>query len=60
MCLKIILAKFFYLLSGAHSALIMIGEKTMKLLCTTVFTLAITTASFADLLLLICAWGVCP
>ena len=26
----------------------MIGEKTMKLLCTTVFTLAITTASFAD------------
>jgi hypothetical protein len=27
----------------------MIGEKTMKLLCTTVFTLAITTASFADI-----------
>ena len=28
----------------------MIGEKTMKLLCTTVFTLAITTAALADII----------
>ena len=37
------------MLSGAHSALLKNGEKTMKLLCNTVFTLAITTASFADI-----------
>ena len=36
------------MLSKSHSALLMTGEKTMKLLCTTVFALAITTASFAD------------
>jgi hypothetical protein len=36
------------LLSGADSALLILGEKPMKLLCATVFTLAITTTSFAD------------
>ena len=33
----------------AHHAILWFKEKTMKLFCNTVFTLAITTASFADI-----------